>query len=241
MTRTDDGRRRARPPGSPRRWCRSSCAACPAPATPPGRGSCGSPTSSATSPTSGPASCASPGRGCSGVVFELQQPFHGDLVERLYAAAAAARVRHRAVSAVAPTRDEPTAVRGAAARAVRGGDPARQPVHRRRARRAGRAACPPCWSPAHGRVRRRRRCGATTWSASAWPSTTSSSSGTGASRTSTAPTRPAAPTGAGRFRRRDGPPRVGLATPTSSPVASPRPRAPAPCARCSPGPTRRAR
>ena len=32
-----------------------------------------------------------------GVAFELQQPFHGDLVERLYAAAAAARVRHRAV------------------------------------------------------------------------------------------------------------------------------------------------
>src|SRR6476661_1328178 len=40
---------------------------------------------------------------------ELQQPFHGDLVERLYAAAAA-RGYDIALSAVAPTRDEPTAV-----------------------------------------------------------------------------------------------------------------------------------
>ena len=44
-----------------------------------------------------------------GVAFELQQPFHGDLVERLYAAAAA-RGYDIALSAVAPTRDEPTAV-----------------------------------------------------------------------------------------------------------------------------------
>ncbi|MGW1624897.1 LacI family DNA-binding transcriptional regulator [Streptomyces sp. NPDC002172] len=44
-----------------------------------------------------------------GVVFELQQPFHGDLVEHLYAAAA----RHgyeAAISAVAPSRAESTAV-----------------------------------------------------------------------------------------------------------------------------------
>ena len=44
-----------------------------------------------------------------GVAFELQQPFHGDLVERLYAAAAA-RGYDIGLSAVAPTRDEPTAV-----------------------------------------------------------------------------------------------------------------------------------
>jgi len=44
-----------------------------------------------------------------GVAFELQQPFHGDLVERLYAAAAA-HGYDIALSAVAPTRDEPTAV-----------------------------------------------------------------------------------------------------------------------------------
>ncbi|MFJ8491948.1 LacI family DNA-binding transcriptional regulator [Streptomyces sp. NPDC094038] len=44
-----------------------------------------------------------------GVVFELQQPFHGDLVEHLYAAAA----RHgyeAVISAVAPSRAESTAV-----------------------------------------------------------------------------------------------------------------------------------
>jgi DNA-binding LacI/PurR family transcriptional regulator len=44
-----------------------------------------------------------------GVAFELQQPFHGDLVERLYAAAAD-HGYDIALSAVAPTRDEPTAV-----------------------------------------------------------------------------------------------------------------------------------
>jgi DNA-binding LacI/PurR family transcriptional regulator len=44
-----------------------------------------------------------------GVAFELQQPFHGDLVERLYAATAA-HGYDIALSAVAPTRDEPTAV-----------------------------------------------------------------------------------------------------------------------------------
>jgi LacI family transcriptional regulator len=44
-----------------------------------------------------------------GVAFEQQQPFHGDLVERLYAASAA-RGYDVALSAVAPTRDEPTAV-----------------------------------------------------------------------------------------------------------------------------------
>ena len=44
-----------------------------------------------------------------GVAFELQQPFHGDLVERLYAAATE-RGYDIALSAVAPTRDEPTAV-----------------------------------------------------------------------------------------------------------------------------------
>ncbi len=45
-----------------------------------------------------------------GVTFELQQPFHGDIVEHLYTAAA----RHGydlAISAVAPTRDEDTALR----------------------------------------------------------------------------------------------------------------------------------
>ncbi|MEU1519046.1 LacI family DNA-binding transcriptional regulator [Streptomyces sp. NPDC005811] len=44
-----------------------------------------------------------------GIVFELQQPFHGDLVEHLYAAAA----RHgyeAVISAVAPSRDESTAL-----------------------------------------------------------------------------------------------------------------------------------
>ncbi|MEU9448749.1 LacI family DNA-binding transcriptional regulator [Streptomyces sp. NPDC048277] len=44
-----------------------------------------------------------------GVVFELQQPFHGDLVEHIYAAAA----RHRydaVISAVAPSRGESTAL-----------------------------------------------------------------------------------------------------------------------------------
>ncbi|MER7394039.1 LacI family DNA-binding transcriptional regulator [Streptomyces sp. NPDC000151] len=44
-----------------------------------------------------------------GVVFELQQPFHGDLVEHIYAAAA----RHgyeAMISAVAPSRSESTAV-----------------------------------------------------------------------------------------------------------------------------------
>ncbi|MFD8720103.1 hypothetical protein ACFV2H_19330 [Streptomyces sp. NPDC059629] len=44
-----------------------------------------------------------------GVVFELQQPFHGDLVEHIYAAAA----RHGyevVISAVAPSREESTAV-----------------------------------------------------------------------------------------------------------------------------------
>lgn len=47
--------------------------------------------------------------GVLGVVFELQQAFHGDLVERLYAAAAA-RGHDLALSAVAPTRDERAAV-----------------------------------------------------------------------------------------------------------------------------------
>ena len=45
-----------------------------------------------------------------GVVFELQQPYHGDLVEQLYAAAAA-RGYDLVISAVAPSRPEPTAVR----------------------------------------------------------------------------------------------------------------------------------
>lgn len=44
-----------------------------------------------------------------GVAFELQQPFHGDVVERLYAAAGV-RGYYVELSAVAPTRDEPTAV-----------------------------------------------------------------------------------------------------------------------------------
>ncbi|MFI5425605.1 LacI family DNA-binding transcriptional regulator [Aeromicrobium sp. UC242_57] len=45
-----------------------------------------------------------------GVTFDLHQPFHGDIVEHLYAASA----RHGydlAISAVAPTRDEDTALR----------------------------------------------------------------------------------------------------------------------------------
>ncbi len=44
-----------------------------------------------------------------GVAFELQQPFHGDLVERLYPAAAA-QGYDIALSSVAPTRDEQAAI-----------------------------------------------------------------------------------------------------------------------------------
>ena len=83
-----------------------------------------------------------------GVAFELQQPFHGDLVERALRGGGATRVRHHAVSAVAPSRDETTRGGRAAARAVRGGDPARQPVRRRRARRRWPRGCPPWWSRA---------------------------------------------------------------------------------------------
>lgn len=45
-----------------------------------------------------------------GVVFELQQPFHGDLVEHIYAAAAR-RGYDAVISAVAPSRGESTAVK----------------------------------------------------------------------------------------------------------------------------------
>lgn len=45
-----------------------------------------------------------------GVTFELQQPFHGDIVEHLYSAAAG-HGYDLAISAVAPTRDEDTALR----------------------------------------------------------------------------------------------------------------------------------
>lgn len=44
-----------------------------------------------------------------GIAFELQQPFHGDVVEQIYQAAAE-RGYDVALSAVAPSRDEPTAV-----------------------------------------------------------------------------------------------------------------------------------
>ncbi len=44
-----------------------------------------------------------------GVTFDLQQPFHGDIVEHLYTAAAR-RGYDLAISAVAPTRDEDTAL-----------------------------------------------------------------------------------------------------------------------------------
>jgi DNA-binding LacI/PurR family transcriptional regulator len=44
-----------------------------------------------------------------GVTFELQQPFHGDVVEQLYAASAA-RGYDVALSAVAPSRDDAVAV-----------------------------------------------------------------------------------------------------------------------------------
>ena len=44
-----------------------------------------------------------------GIAFELQQPFHGDVVEQIYQAAAE-RGYDVALSAVAPTRDELTAV-----------------------------------------------------------------------------------------------------------------------------------
>ncbi len=44
-----------------------------------------------------------------GIAFELQQPFHGDVVEQIYVAAAESGY-DVALSAVAPTRDEPTAV-----------------------------------------------------------------------------------------------------------------------------------
>jgi DNA-binding LacI/PurR family transcriptional regulator len=44
-----------------------------------------------------------------GITFELQQAFHGDLVEQFYRAAAE-RGYDVSLSAVAPTRDEPTAV-----------------------------------------------------------------------------------------------------------------------------------
>src|SRR5690606_32444796 len=44
-----------------------------------------------------------------GVAFELQQPFHGDLVEQLYPAAAA-RGYDLALSCVAPSRDEQAAI-----------------------------------------------------------------------------------------------------------------------------------
>ncbi|MFZ1284219.1 MAG: LacI family DNA-binding transcriptional regulator [Propionicimonas sp.] len=44
-----------------------------------------------------------------GIAFELQQPFHGDVVEQIYLAAAESGY-DVALSAVAPTRDEPTAV-----------------------------------------------------------------------------------------------------------------------------------
>lgn len=44
-----------------------------------------------------------------GVTFDLQQPFHGDLVEHLYSAATA-RGYDLAISAVAPSRDEDVAI-----------------------------------------------------------------------------------------------------------------------------------
>lgn len=44
-----------------------------------------------------------------GVTFDLQQAFHGDLVEHLYTSAAA-HGYDLAISAVAPSRDEPTAI-----------------------------------------------------------------------------------------------------------------------------------
>ncbi|MET0449623.1 MAG: LacI family DNA-binding transcriptional regulator [Aeromicrobium sp.] len=44
-----------------------------------------------------------------GVTFDLQQPFHGDIVEHLYSAAAG-HGYDLAISAVAPTRDEATAL-----------------------------------------------------------------------------------------------------------------------------------
>ena len=44
-----------------------------------------------------------------GVTFDVRQPFHGDLVESLYTAAEAAGYE-LALSAVAPTRDEPRAI-----------------------------------------------------------------------------------------------------------------------------------
>jgi LacI family transcriptional regulator len=44
-----------------------------------------------------------------GIAFELQQPFHGDVVEQVYVAAAESGY-DVALSAVSPSRDEPTAV-----------------------------------------------------------------------------------------------------------------------------------
>ena len=160
-----------------------------------------------------------------GVAFELQQPFHGDLVERLYAAAAL-HGYDIALSAVAPSRDERPRWRRCCASGARRWccSAAGSPTTGWPAWPCG---CPRCWSPGARTRQASAWCGATTWSASAWPSTTSSGSGTGASRTSTGPTRRAAPTGA--WVSPPPSPATGwAATPTSSPAASPRRRAPAP-------------
>ena len=127
-----------------------------------------------------------------GVVFELQQPYHGDLVEQLYAAAAA-RGYDLVISAVAPSRPEPTAVRdlvrerceAAILLGSRLSDDALVTLTRDVptlvvARASG--------IPGVG------RCVATTSRASPWRSSISSTSDTAGSPTSTAPAHPDLPT-----------------------------------------------
>ena len=154
-------------------------------------------------------------------------------------AAADARVRHRAVGG-RPHPRRADRGRGAAARAVRGGGAARQPVRRRRAGRAGRAGARRWWSP-----------GARPRGVDVVRSDDAVGVGLAVDHLvelghrsiahidgGRAPGQP--PTAARVSTRRMAPPRAGR-QPTSSPAASPRPRAPAPWPRCSPARPRRAR
>ena len=183
--RADARRRRRRAPASPPRWCRSSCARRPARARRPGERVLAVADELGYRPDIRARLLRRSRSRLLGVVFGVQHAFHGDLVGGLYDRGRPRRLRARAERRHARPR-----------RATGGREPAAGPLRGAGAARPAGADGVPgrARGPAAGGGRRPRACatgpstscGPTTRPGSSRPSTTSSSSGTGASRTSTA-------------------------------------------------------
>ena len=189
---------------SPERWCRSSSATPPAPATQTrapgaaGRGRARLP-ARPTGPPPRAAAAAARSASSSGCTASSTD----ELVEDLYRSAAESTGYDLALGATAPTRDERSGRAGAAGLPLRGAGAARaHAVARPSSSRLARQRCR-SWSWRARCARGRSTSSAPTTSpAPGWPSSTWSASATPPSPTSTAGGRPARPSGGGATGRR---------------------------------------